>query len=626
MRPATLAWLLPAAAAVLLFLPILGADFVYDDQVLLQENPSLRSWGTLWEGFTQPFWNLVPDPRRHGAGFYRPLGTAAFTILWKLGGGSPWPFHAASALLHGACAAAVALLALRLGWSAFAAGAAGLLFAAHGAHVEAVAWASALTYLLAGFFSLHALRAWAGGSVGRCAAWLIPALLSQELALGVWLLCLGGVWIHGEGRLPQRLRRSLPLLAALLPVYLLRMLAFGDAAAGLDRTLTYFVLEPWQEIGLVLSLVFRYLGFLLLPWPHAPFRPLHLGLEASDPAWWAPALGGAVLLVAGAVIWLWKGRRSTLILIPLGLLFAGIAPVLKTSSLGQFPFEERFLYIPSAGFCLLAAGALARLPARVATTSTLVALNAVSVVLTIPHWRNPEALFRWAREASPHAMLSHNEFGRVMSEKAQAALPGTRERWELAKAARESFEAGLAINPDEWFIGVVDREQGNVGLANTYFLIGEYETAEEAYRQLLGRWPHSVEGSLGLGAALASQGERHFQTGQLEPGRTKFEEALPWFDQALAGNPNLLPALAGKGNCLVYLGRYEEAIPVLAPAFEEHPGQSQVAFALAAAYAESQRFHFARRTLERFLEAAPEHPERELAVETLDGIERMLRQ
>ncbi|MHC4838382.1 MAG: hypothetical protein ACYTF3_09410, partial [Planctomycetota bacterium] len=58
----------PALLAILLFLPSLRGDFVYDDRALLSLNPRMQQWEVVGDGFSTPFWQLV-DPDRDASGF-----------------------------------------------------------------------------------------------------------------------------------------------------------------------------------------------------------------------------------------------------------------------------------------------------------------------------------------------------------------------------------------------------------------------------------------------------------------------------------------------------------------------------------------------------------------------------
>ena len=594
----TVTWLLPALAALLLFLPVLGAGFVHDDVVLLRDNPNIRDWDGVVTGFSQPFWEIADDPRAHVGGFYRPVGVAAFVALHQLGGGSPLPYHAASLALHSLCSALVALLALRLGWRPLAAAAAALLFAVHGMHVEPVAWASSLTYLLATAAALGGLLALLAGRWTLAGLALAAGMLSQEAAIGVWALAFGWQVFRGDLRQRRRWPGLVALAAAALVVYLLRWWVFGSAAAGFfGRPITELAISPAEQWAIALAVQLQELRYLVWPWPHAPFRPLASPerVTLADAQRWLPALGGLLLLAGAAAWWLrgaarWRrGGPPQPLLLAVGLCFAGLLPLLNPSNLGQFPFEERFLYLPSAGFCLAAGWLLSRHPAALAGGVALLAVNTWSAASTTSSWADEATFFRWGMEASPHAMLPFNESGRVRLAEAGEFPPGHPERIRLAEEAETIFSAGLEIRADEWVITSVDRLQGNLGVATALFYQGLLDVAEDAYRQILDHWPGSFQALHGLGSCLAERGLAELEAGRTDAGVALLESALVEHTGALEGAPDWSAAMHAKGLVLVRLGRAAEALPLLERAAAIEPDERGFVFDLAQAYWEAGR-------------------------------------
>lgn len=597
-------------AALLLFSPILFADFVYDDLVLLRDNPAISNWSILWESFTRPMWELVEDQRTHTGGFFRPLGTISFSILWHLGDGTAFPFHLASWLLNALCAGLVGSLALALIGTTRTGMLAGLLFAVHGAHAEPVAWASSLTYLLACSFSLLSLRAMLASRFSWCAIWVFCAMLSQESAAGTWLLCLAAM-LWKDQRLQairERFINYLPLLGALALVWVLRTNAFDSVYAGLDRRITWFGLELRQhpvleELALSMQMLADYLRFLVWPWPHAPFHPLAVDVGIFDAQRFVPAICGLLSAACAMFIWLRRGNRSGSILIGLGLMFIALAPVMKTSSLGQFPFEERFLYLPSAGFAIFLVGLVPR--RFTAILIVFVTANIASTATTIGHWKNEQSLFSWARDASPNAMMSWNESGRILLTEAQTLPGGDIRRLKMAAQAEQFFARGLDLNPDKWFISAIDRHNGNVGLANAILVSGDVQTAKSTFEKIVERWPSSAEANSGLGFCLVSIAEQELELGMETEAFGKLTKAIDYFAVTLEQTPYVLEVVYGKGLSLFLLERFEESVPLLKKAFEQNQADQRYAFYLASAYFELQQLHLAQQTWERFLESSP---------------------
>ena len=421
----------------------------------------------------------------------------------------------ASTLVHALSALLVVRLAMGIGLKRGAAMLAGVVFALSGAHVEAVAWASALPDLLATCLSLLALNAFVRGRLGWALPALLLAMLAKESAYATWLVLLG-IATLGSHQLPLTRRRfSIPALLMLGGlVYGLRVLAFDDSAAGFDMQLTFAQLDPLHERALSLSLIARYLVFLIAPLGSRPFRPLRLDESAGDLA--PLAILGAVLALAALVYWLIRGRRSPIVLIGFALLFGGLAPVLNTNAIGRFPFEERFTYLPSAGFALLFGGLLVYLAkgarrskktsagAGVALVLGMAwaAFNLPTLVRVTPRWSDHEGFSRWATEVSPETMTPWILAAQATLQRAQGLPANSQERIAVAEEAFELFERSLEVNVDQVLVAGHERETGNVGLGDALFVAGDINVAEQVYEETLKGFPYSQAAHLGLSTVL----------------------------------------------------------------------------------------------------------------------------
>ena len=126
---------LAGASAVLLSANSVLNDFAYDDNPVIVENPALQDLGTLPEALISPYW---PNEYGRDLGLWRPAATAFYGIQWAVWGENPAMFHLVNVLLHGVVTALVVLVLAELAPLALAF-VAGLLFAVHPVHVEAVA-------------------------------------------------------------------------------------------------------------------------------------------------------------------------------------------------------------------------------------------------------------------------------------------------------------------------------------------------------------------------------------------------------------------------------------------------------------------------------------------------------
>ena len=121
--------------AVLVYAGSLGGGFPNDDRDIVLQNESIHDLASLPDALRAPYW---PIPFGEDMGLWRPAATATFALEWAAFGDSPAPYHAVSVVAHGLVSVLVFLLA-----GAFIGGigplAAGILFAVHPVHVEAVA-------------------------------------------------------------------------------------------------------------------------------------------------------------------------------------------------------------------------------------------------------------------------------------------------------------------------------------------------------------------------------------------------------------------------------------------------------------------------------------------------------
>jgi len=383
--------------AVVVYLGALWNQFALDDLPIIVVNPLVTHPSGLWRAFAAPYW--TPELGGH---MYRPLVIAGFA-LDALVDGTVW-FHAVNLLWHAGAAVAVAALARR--WMETPGGlVAGLLFAVHPVHVEAVANVVGRGELMAAVFAVLTVYAALGRAhAGWSAAALVFGLLSKENAavapaLVVW------AWILGLDR-PDR-RRMVSLLvgwvlvgAAYAAVRTLVRQPFG----GYMSVAPMFIGQSWLSVRLTavaaLADVARLLVFPLTL--RVDYSPNERTVVTSplDPRF---AAGLFCALAWGALLFVaWKRGRK---LEAFGLGWIGVAllPVANLLYPAGFYVAERTLYLPSAGLVLAASAALSRLPPdRVRlVVAILCLLGGVRTALRVPTWRDDNAVTQSILEDSP---------------------------------------------------------------------------------------------------------------------------------------------------------------------------------------------------------------------------------
>jgi len=332
----------------LLVLPSLGAltaHFTYDDYHWIVDREAVHSLGGLagtWAG------GLVPGA---GGANARPVTLTAWTLLWVLGRGRPWPFHLANVALAAAAVLLLHRLLLRLAVPPRAAFAAAALFALFPIHTEAVAAACGTSELLAAVASLASLAALLGGR--RVAAVLLFAAALHAKESAVALPLLAAILLRAEGRRLREYWREGLAAGVLVAHALLVGLPGLGPQSPLDNPLAVAGWLPRVLTALWVQLL--YLAKTLVPLRLSAdysYDQIAIVAGAGDLRAW---LGPAALAAAVAACLRFPAARlpAALYAIPFVATANLVVPI------GTI-MGERLAYLPSAGVALAGGAALAR--------------------------------------------------------------------------------------------------------------------------------------------------------------------------------------------------------------------------------------------------------------------------
>jgi len=394
------------AVAGLVYANALRNDFTMDDGIYILGNPQVTH--SSMRGLFAP----------HGvSNVFRPVTFASFALNWRLGGA-----------LLGASPAGKAV--------AFAAA---LVFAVHPLHTEAVSSVVGRAELLAAGFLFAAWILHLSDQQIPALICFILALLSKESAVIFLLLVLVGDYARGKWKPPLRYA----LIAGVTLLYLgvlwkVQGGRFGPMSISrLDNPL------------LVIPARWRILNALRVAWKYAAlhFYPAKLSCDYSFntiPIYlnWRHTLPAllATLAVIGAWTWaLWKRRRG--LILAGGIYFGGFAVTANILMPTGTIMGERLAYLPSAGFCLLAALGWNWLLERERTVA-LAALTAVVAALGMramvrnQDWRDNLSLYSAGVHVSPGSAKMHSNLGGEYMASGQRDL------------AAGEYQTALRINPD----------------------------------------------------------------------------------------------------------------------------------------------------------------------------------
>ena len=325
-----------------------------------------------------------------GDGFFRPLGYLSLAWTWPWAALDPSRWHWTGLLLHLGNSLLVYVLAGALGLSRSCSWLASAMFAWYGANPEAVVWIAGRFDLLAAFFGLLALVAfiklWKEASVPwGIVAWLAlgAGLLSKEsayaipLAMFVYVAASVGSWKRG-------IRYLAPffLLAAALFIY--RWSLQGGIGGYLG--------PAGRPQALSLNLVSMVKALALRLWA-VLFFPINWTLHwTTGAAAWFVIVTLLYALAWVALVWTICGSREHL-LIPLGFVLTMALPPVQQLLIGADLEKARLVYLPSAGFCLLAASVVSMAGPRLKWGAGFVflAFNLTALLHNLTGWQDAAA-------------------------------------------------------------------------------------------------------------------------------------------------------------------------------------------------------------------------------------------
>lgn len=410
--------LLAAATALLVYACNLRGTFVYDDILVTRDDPRLAQvskWGQFW---TKAYM-VAPDK------LYRPLTSMTYAVQHLWTGNRAWPLHLVNWLLHAAVAAAVAefgrrLAGLRTAWAA------GLLFAVHPVHVEAVAGIVGRAELLCALATLLGLCAFigkplSGRRIAFIAACCAVAVLSKEQGILFPALILALVPLRASR--PELTSLRPPKYGLWLIVVLCYMMAgyllVRESMIGLtwDREFLEWVMNPMvrshgiDRALMPVVLAGRYLVLLVAPRRQTvDYGAYAIGwtVDARDPYLYLGFFAVLVWIILLIVSIRYRHWAALFCLLAFALTYGMTGNIVAL--IGTI-FAERLMYAPSIYFLLLLGMALAhvRVPA---VASLIVAGLAVAGGLAAFQyarlWNNPEALFAQCKRNHPGSERVYN--------------------------------------------------------------------------------------------------------------------------------------------------------------------------------------------------------------------------
>ncbi|MBI2825874.1 MAG: tetratricopeptide repeat protein [Planctomycetia bacterium] len=560
--PPTAAVGLLIAMTVAVYLPALAADFIWDDETYIINNPHLRSL----DGLRRIWFHLGATPQ------YYPLVHTAFWFEYHLWGLAPLGYHVVNVALQAVNAVLVWRLLARLkvpgAWLAAA------IFAVHPICVESVAWVTERKNVLSLALALSSMLCYLrfaplDDEAGETAApsprrwrWYGPALVLFALALFaktvvfsmpavLLVLC----WWK-RGRIGWR------DLLPLAPFFVLGV-AMGSLTAWMEvehvsARGAEWDMSPLARVLLAGRVVWFYAGKVFWPYPLAFFYPRW----TIDPgAWWQYLFPvAAVALIVG--LWLSRKRigRGPL---AAALIFGGVlVPAMGFFNVYPFRFSyvaDHFQYHASISLLALAVAAatgivaqlasLLRNAVRIAVPAGLLLVLGALAFQQARVYHNLETLYRDTIAKNPGGWTAYSNLSVYLQERRRPD-----EALELARKALELNPADPLIHNNLASLLIEVGERGG-------FRPGQREEAIDHYREAIRLMPEYHDAHNNMALML------------IEDNRPA--EAMEHFATVLERFPNYAFSQHGMGILLWEAGRKSEALPHLAKTIELTPTSAE---------------------------------------------------
>ena len=422
--------LLVALVGAIVYLNALGNGFALDDTHIVVENVEIHALSSLPGALASPYW---PGPDGRALGLWRPVTTGLLGLVWSVSGGSPFAFHVLNLLLHATVSGLVALLLAGF-MPLRAATLAGLVFAVHPVHVEAVANIVGLGEVLSAALFVGACLVYGRGSPAGdharepetrpprsfhvpgpartvvLAALYAGAVLAKEgaIVLPAVLVLLDAV------RAPIDVRRFGAYLRPRLATFCVLTLTATAVLAA--RYLVLWRLGgPLAPPGADLLLEAPRIWTVAAMWPHYLRLLVYPVVLSADYApdvipvltvWTPRAILGVGLALGTLTLALlsWRsGRGEPAVERPRAIGFAVVWFVVTVAPVSNFFFlsgvllAERTLYLPSVGFAAAAGWLLHRLwswrrGAALAVTALVLAPLALRTLSRTPVWASTDTV------------------------------------------------------------------------------------------------------------------------------------------------------------------------------------------------------------------------------------------
>lgn len=584
------------ALSFLLYANTLSHDYCQDDAIVITDNMFTTEGVAGIKGILSydTFYGFFKDAGKAqlvAGGRYRPFTLVMFAFEYQLFGKNPFIGHFINVVLFGLTGVLLYFLLLKLLTKQQATGdsqqsfvnptlvafIAALLFAAHPIHTEAVAnikgrdeIMTLLGSLAAVWFSLKAFEN--GGFKNQILAFVLffIALLSKENAITFVVITPMIYWFFVNTSFSTATKQAIPFVVASVLFILLRGAVIGNQFGGEQNELMnnpflklvgndYVPFSFAEKFATITYTLGKYIQLLILPHPLThDYYPRHIGIMSFGD--WQVLLSIAVYV--GLLVLILRGWKNR------SLISFGIAFFLITLSIVSnivFPvgtnMAERFMFMPSVGFCLILAVLLAKLGKKLPETGVnnqglgmilvIIGLFSLKTFTRNPAWKDDYTIFTTDIETSPNSAKLQTSVGGSTIDRYKNSTNEIEKKTKITEAIGH-LQKALEIHPTF--------KNPYLLMGNGYYYLQDFDKAIVEYRKALQLDPNFKDAKINLALTYREGGKI---VGQQQKNLPK---AIEMLSKAVEVDPTDVSAMSYLGTAYGMSNQPQNLIDVLTKA------------------------------------------------------------
>ena len=461
----------------------LNGQFIWDDHILVKNNPYITSWTYLPKIFTE---NIGRDSGRN-CQHYRPLQTVTYMLDYSLWGLNVQGYHITNTLLHIFVGLSLYWLITLLYGNWLLSLLTSLFFIVHPIHTAAISYISGRADALAGLFILLCLIFYIKYLQTKKATLYIAIILSYTFALlsrENSLIFIGLLLLyHYTFEKKYRPKIFLSFIGVSFLYVLLRLAALNVFLPNPSPATTL-----WQRLPGFFVAITNYLRLLLLP------LNLHMEYGKRLFAFTHPKTAIGIIMVIFLLFYAFKkSRTKKLAFFSILWFFITLLPQSNLCPLNAY-MAEHWLYLPSIGFFLILAGALNYLYKKqkgrilaIILTLSLLSFYSYLTIRQNNYWKDPVTFYQRTLPYTSRPAKIYSNLGTVYSD------IGKNEE------AIASLKKAIAINPR--------RASPYYNLGNVYSRMKKLNKAVAAYKKAIEIKPDYAKAHNNLAIAYSRKKE-----------------------------------------------------------------------------------------------------------------------